>query len=71
MLIMFLWLITLVMFSLHDEEDSLVAVTSGRLRARKELENYLGEKVEACLKIVGNGNVWLACLLRLLLIQRP
>ena len=44
--------------SLHDEEDSLVAVTSGRLRARKELENYLGEKVESMLeKIVGNGNV--------------
>ena len=44
--------------SLHDEEDSLVAVTSGRLRARKELENYLGEKVESMLeKIVGKGNV--------------
>ena len=44
--------------SLHDEEDSLMAVTSGRLRARKELENYLGEKVESMLeKIVGNGNV--------------
>jgi flagellar M-ring protein FliF len=44
--------------SLHDEEDSLVAVTSGRLRARKELEHYLGEKVESMLeKIVGNGNV--------------
>jgi len=44
--------------STHDEEGSLVAVTSGRLRARKELEKYLGEKVESMLeKIVGNGNV--------------
>ena len=44
--------------STHDEEGSLVAVTSSRLRARKELEDYLGEKVESMLeKIVGSGNV--------------
>ena len=35
-----------------------MAVTSGRLRARKELENYLSEKVESMLEtVVGNGNV--------------
>ena len=44
--------------STHDEEGSLVAVTSGRLRARQELENYLANKVESMLeKVVGNGNV--------------
>ncbi len=44
--------------STHDEEGSLVAVTSGRLRARQELENYLADKVESMLvKVVGNGNV--------------
>ncbi|MDD9866065.1 MAG: hypothetical protein OXS32_06955, partial [Verrucomicrobiales bacterium] len=44
--------------STNDEEGSLVAVTSSRLRARKELEDYLGEKVESMLeKIVGSGNV--------------
>ena len=44
--------------SIHDEEGSLVAVTSSRLRARQELENYLGKKVESMLeKVVGPGNV--------------
>jgi len=44
--------------STHEEEGSLVAVTSGRLRARQELENYLSEKVESMLEmVVGNGNV--------------
>lgn len=44
--------------SVHDEEGSLVAVTSSRLRARQELENYLGKKVESMLeKVVGPGNV--------------
>ena len=44
--------------STHDEEGSLVAVTSGRLRARQELENYLAKKVESMLeKVAGNGNV--------------
>ncbi len=44
--------------SVHDEEGSLVAVTSSRLRARQELENYLGKKVETMLeKVVGAGNV--------------
>ncbi len=44
--------------SVHDEEGSLVAVTSSRLRARQELENYLTKKVESMLeKVVGAGNV--------------
>jgi flagellar M-ring protein FliF len=44
--------------STHEEEGSLVAVSSGRLRARQELENYLSEKVESMLEtVVGNGNV--------------
>lgn len=44
--------------STHEEEGSLVAVTSGRLRARQELENYLADKVESMLeKVVGKGNV--------------
>jgi flagellar M-ring protein FliF len=44
--------------SIHDEEGSLVAVTSSRLRARQELENYLTKKVESMLeKVVGTGNV--------------
>ncbi len=44
--------------SVHDEDGSLIAVTSSRLRARQELENYLGKKVETMLeKVVGMGNV--------------
>ena len=44
--------------STHDEEGSLVAVTSGRLRARQELENYLADKVESMLeKVVGISEV--------------
>ena len=44
--------------SVHDEDGSLIAVTSSRLRARQELENYLGNKVETMLeKVVGTGNV--------------
>ena len=44
--------------SVHDEDGSLVAVTSSRLRVRQELENYLGKKVESMLeKVVGAGNV--------------
>jgi len=44
--------------STHDEDGSLMAVTSARLRARQELENYLAEKIESMLeKVVGTGNV--------------
>ena len=44
--------------SVHDEDGSLIAVTSSRLRARPEIENYLGKKVETMLeKVVGTGNV--------------
>ncbi len=44
--------------SVHDEDGSLIAVTSSRLRARQEIENYLGKKVETMLeKVVGTGNV--------------
>mgnify|MGYP005633409437 FL=1 len=44
--------------SVHDEDGSLIAVTSSRLRARQEIENYLTKKVETMLeKVVGTGNV--------------
>ncbi|HIG29684.1 MAG TPA: flagellar M-ring protein FliF [Verrucomicrobiales bacterium] len=44
--------------SVHDEDGSLIAVTSSRLRARQEVENYLAKKVETMLeKVVGTGNV--------------
>ena len=44
--------------SVHDEDGSLIAVTSSRLRARQEVENYLTKKVETMLeKVVGTGNV--------------
>jgi flagellar M-ring protein FliF len=44
--------------SAHDEDGTLIAVTSSRLRAQQELENYLGNKVETMLeKVVGTGNV--------------
>lgn len=44
--------------SVHNEDGSLIAVTSSRLRARQEVENYLAKKVETMLeKVVGTGNV--------------
>ena len=44
--------------SVHDEDGSLIAATSSRVRARQEIENYLGKKVETMLeKVVGTGNV--------------
>ena len=44
--------------SVHAEDGSLIAVTSSRLRARQEVENYLAKKVETMLeKVVGTGNV--------------